>query len=32
MTISELKSKKSELVLTCRTIMNQAKGEKREMT
>lgn len=32
MTISELKSKKSELVLACRTIMNQAKGEKREMT
>ena len=32
MTISELKSKKSELVLACRAIMNQAKGEKREMT
>lgn len=32
MTISELKSKKSELVLACREIMNQAKSENREMT
>lgn len=32
MTISELKSKKSELVLATREIMNQAKSENREMT
>lgn len=32
MTISELKSKKSEMILATREILNQAKGEKREMT
>ena len=32
MTISELKSKKSELVLATREILNQAKKQNREMT
>lgn len=32
MNIVELKSKKSELVLACREIMNKAKSENREMT
>lgn len=32
MTISELKSKKSELVLATREILNQAKAETRQMT